>query len=158
PNQILFAQHIDGSSGFATVDATDGKIVSLWTGPERLSAGGGSFTFSLARDEKIFAVIRQSFQNAPEVWAGPLGHWQQMTHINQKLRPSWGESKSVHWKRDNMSVQGWLLYPFNYAPNQRYPMVVSVHGGPASAVRPFWPGTFFDLAVLSSQGYFVLFP
>ena len=57
-----------------------------------------------------------------------------------------------------MSVQGWLLYPFNYAPNQRYPMVVSVHGGPASAVRPFWPGTFFDLAVLSSQGYFVLFP
>jgi dipeptidyl aminopeptidase/acylaminoacyl peptidase len=37
-------------------------------------------------------------------------------------------------------------------------MVVSVHGGPAWAVRPFWPGTFFDLAVLSAQGYFVFYP
>jgi dipeptidyl aminopeptidase/acylaminoacyl peptidase len=25
-------------------------------------------------------------------------------------------------------------------------------------VRPSWPGTFFDLALLSQQGYFVLFP
>ena len=157
-NQILFAEHVDGSSGFAKVDPSSKNIVPIWTGPDHLSAEGGGFTFSLARDEKSSAVIRQSFQNPPEVWAGPLGDWQQITRVNQKLRPSWGEAKSIHWNQDGRLVQGWLLYPSNYDPNRRYPLVVSVHGGPASAVRPSWPGTFFDLAVLSSQGYFVLFP
>jgi dipeptidyl aminopeptidase/acylaminoacyl peptidase len=156
--QILFAQHIDGSSGFARLEPANGNIVSLWTGPEYLSAAGGGFTFSLARDEKTSAIIRQSFQSPPEVWAGSLGSWRQMTRINQKLRPTWGEAKSIHWKREDLSVQGWLLYPSNYASNQRYPIVVSVHGGPASGVRPSWPETSFNLAVLSSQGYFVLFP
>jgi len=55
-------------------------------------------------------------------------------------------------------VQGWLLYPRSYDPNRRYPMVVAVHGGPAWATRPTWPGTFFGLTVLSHAGYFVLFP
>jgi len=155
-NQILFAEHVDGSSGIAKVDPSNENIVPIWTGPERLSADG--FTLSLARDEKASAVIRQSFQNPPEVWAGPLGNWQQITRVNHDLQPSWGEAKSVHWNQDGRLVQGWLLYPSNYDPSRRYPMVVSVHGGPASAVRPYWPGTFFDLAVLSSQGYFVLFP
>ena len=157
-NQILFAEHIDGASGIAKVDPSSENIVPIWTGPEHLSSEGGGFTFSMARDEKASAVIRQSFQDPPEVWAGPVGSWQQVTRVNQNLHPNWGEAKSIHWNHDGRLIQGWLLYPSHYDPNRRYPMVVSVHGGPASAVRSSWPKTFFDLAVLSSQGYFVLFP
>ncbi len=49
------------------------------------------------------------------------------------------------------------MYPVNYDPAKKYPMVVSVHGGPAAAKKPSWPGAF-DMSLLSSQGYFVLFP
>ena len=63
----------------------------------------------------------------------------------------------MHWKSDDFDVQGWLMYPVNYDPSKQYPMVVSVHGGPASSKRPGWPATF-DMTFLSSQGYFVLFP
>jgi dipeptidyl aminopeptidase/acylaminoacyl peptidase len=57
-----------------------------------------------------------------------------------------------------MEIQGWLLYPVNYDPSKRYPMVVSVHGGPGAEEKPSWPEPFFDLALLSHEGYFVLLP
>jgi dipeptidyl aminopeptidase/acylaminoacyl peptidase len=157
-NQILFTEHVGGSNGIATLDIADGKIVTLWTGPESISSGDRTFGISLTQEGKTSALVRQSFQQPPEVWAGPLGSWNQITRANQGIQPSWGESKSIHWTNDGMSVQGWLLYPRDYDPRHQYPMVVSVHGGPASIAGPRWPRTFFDLAVLSEQGYFVLFP
>jgi dipeptidyl aminopeptidase/acylaminoacyl peptidase len=81
-----------------------------------------------------------------------------VTHCNDKARPHWGEARSLHWKSDDFTVQGWLLYPRGYDPKRLYPMIVSVHGGPASARRPSWPRTFFDLTALAAEGYFVFFP
>jgi dipeptidyl aminopeptidase/acylaminoacyl peptidase len=157
-DRILFAEHVDGGSGIAAVDLTKGQVTTLWTGAETISGGGGSPAVSLSSDGKACALIRQSFQRPPEVWAGPIGAWEQVTPVNADIRPGWGEAKSLHWKSDSWNVQGWLLYPRDYDPKKRYPMVVSVHGGPASARRPSWPGTFFDLTLLAHEGYFVFFP
>jgi len=55
-------------------------------------------------------------------------------------------------------VAGWLLFPADYDPNKRYPMIVSVHGGPVWAVRPRWPGVGYGPAPLSALGYFVFMP
>jgi dipeptidyl aminopeptidase/acylaminoacyl peptidase len=55
-------------------------------------------------------------------------------------------------------VQGWLLYPEKFDPKQRYPLVVNVHGGPASAVIPQWAGEYSVTAALSRRGYFVFLP
>ena len=54
---------------------------------------------------------------------------------------------------DGWLTQGWLYYPVNYDPHRRYPMVVSVHGGPTATVTPGWGGD-----PLSAAGYFVLAP
>ncbi len=157
--RILFTEQIDGSSGIATVDARDRKIQTLWSGPETISAGGAwDFGISLADDGETCALVRQSFQQPPEVWAGGIGAWKQLTRENAGIRPSWGKSESIHWSNDGMKIQGWLVYPADYDPSHRYPMVVSVHGGPGAAENPSWPGPFFDLALLSHEGYFVLFP
>jgi dipeptidyl aminopeptidase/acylaminoacyl peptidase len=155
--RILFTEHVDGSSGLASLDPADGRIASLWTGPESITAERGGFNVSLSRDEKTYALTRHSFHQPPEVWAGPLGAWHQVTHANA-LRPQWGEVKKLHWKSDSWNVQGWLVYPQHYHPDRRYPLVVSVHGGPASARRPTWPRPHFDFTVFSSQGFFVFFP
>jgi dipeptidyl aminopeptidase/acylaminoacyl peptidase len=157
-NQILFTENVDGMSGVATVDPAGSKIATLWTGPQIITAGAYLTNLSLARDGKTSAAIRDSFESPPEVWAGPIGAWTQVTRINQDLRPSWGKVQSIHWPSDEFRVQGWLFYPREYNPNQRYPMVVLVHGGPASASRPGWPSAFLNTSVLSSAGYFVLYP
>src|SRR5262249_47568826 len=40
---------------------------------------------------------------------------------------------------------------------RRYPLVVSVHGGPAWGHPPAWPGLSYDLAELAAGGYFIFF-
>jgi dipeptidyl aminopeptidase/acylaminoacyl peptidase len=112
----------------------------------------------VSRDGKTTALVRDSFRRPPEVWAGPVGDWKQVTRCNQDARPQWGEAKSLHWKSDQFTVQGWLLYPRDYDAKRRYPMVVSIHGGPSSAKRSAWPATTFDPTLISALGYFVFFP
>jgi dipeptidyl aminopeptidase/acylaminoacyl peptidase len=60
------------------------------------------------------------------------------------------------------TVQGWLLAPMAAngsrpapPPSGRYPLVVLVHGGPASSAKPGWPRV---AGVLASQGFYVLLP
>jgi dipeptidyl aminopeptidase/acylaminoacyl peptidase len=153
---ILFTEIVDGGTGVATLDPATGAVTTLWTGEETASDGG--LGLALSHDHKTSAVIRQSFRQPPEVWVGPVGEWKQVTHLNRGERPDWGEARSLHWRSGEWTVQGWLLYPRDYDPKRRYPLVVSVHGGPASARRPTWPGTGFDLGALAAEGYFVFFP
>jgi dipeptidyl aminopeptidase/acylaminoacyl peptidase len=111
---------------------------------------------SASRDGSIVAGVVQSFDAAPEVYAGARGTWTKQTSTNAAIKRQWGDAKSLHWKSDRFTVQGWLLYPLDFDPSRKYPMVVSVHGGPSSANFPTFPQRWN--AVLPSQGYFVLLP
>jgi dipeptidyl aminopeptidase/acylaminoacyl peptidase len=154
---VYFSEHYDGGSAVSQVDPATGQIERLWKGDETIFTmdGGG---VSLSDDGKSTAVTRNSWQRPPEVWTGPVGDWRQLTHANQAALPMWGDAKSLHWKSDEFTVQGWLIYPKNFDPAKKYPMVVSVHGGPASSMKPGWPRPGFNATLLSQQGYFVLLP
>lgn len=159
--QILFAEYADGGSGIARVDPASGRVETLWTGPEAIAARQGPMTLSASRDGAVTALIRQSFTSPPEVWAGAVGAWKPLTRANANVRPAWGEARSLHWSSDGRTVQGWLLFPRDdrgHDPSRRHPLVVSIHGGPAGARTASWPRATFDLTLLASQGYLVLFP
>jgi dipeptidyl aminopeptidase/acylaminoacyl peptidase len=157
-DQILFAEIAEGLSGIATVDIGSGKITALWSGSETISTGTWNLALSIAADGQFSAVIRSSYGCPPEIYAGPIGSWMQLTHVNANVRPSWGEAKSIRWTSAVKAIQGWLLYPKDYAPGKKYPLVVTAHGGPASASLSSWPDSTDTGAVLSSAGYFVLYP
>jgi dipeptidyl aminopeptidase/acylaminoacyl peptidase len=155
---ILFGEEFDGVSQIATVALAGGKVETLAYDKGRLLANGWGTMVSISADGKTAAVIRDSMSTPPEVWAGPIGEWKQVTSVNASLKPAWGEIRSVHWPNDNFNIQGWLLYPLNFDKNQQYPMVVSVHGGPSSMAHSAWPGPQSYAVALSAAGYFVLFP
>jgi dipeptidyl aminopeptidase/acylaminoacyl peptidase len=159
PGKILFSEVVDGKLGVSELDLTSGKTSRFWSGPELVSSGAwGVYEISLAADLKTSAVIRQSFSRPPEVWAGAIGAWKQVSHLNDAVKPSWGETRSISWTNDGMKIQGWLTLPRDYDPRQRYPMVVSVHGGPAAFNGPEWPAPFYNQSLLSTSGYFVFYP
>ena len=89
---------------------------------------------------------------------GPGPTWTQRTNVNASIKPRWGRSERVEWQSDGQTVSGWLLYPLNYNPARHYPMIVGVHGGPASMKLPVWPQLNFDLCPLAGEGYFIFFP
>jgi len=166
--KILFGEDVDGESGIAKVDPSSGAIETLVRGPGQLNANGWGTAISLAADGKIAAVIRQSLAHPPEIWAGAINEWKQITSRNAALKPTWGEAKSIHWQNDGFNLQGWLLYPAGLNPAsfdsankdaaKKYPMVVVVHGGPSSMQHSTWPGPRSFGAALSAVGYFVFMP
>jgi dipeptidyl aminopeptidase/acylaminoacyl peptidase len=158
--EILFAEYADGGSGVAMVDLGSGKVESLWRGPERLSAlpGNPGPALAVARDGKTTAVVRQSFERAPEVWSGPVGAWRQVSRANAGAARLWGEVKNLTWKSDDLEVQGWLVAPREVVAGQRYPLLVHVHGGPASSWVPTWAGGRYGPLAFASDGYFVFLP
>jgi dipeptidyl aminopeptidase/acylaminoacyl peptidase len=144
----LFAYNIDTQQPSSEYDITL---------PDSIGAGTLEMSVSVSNTNNI-ALVRSSFEHPPEVWAGPLNDLQQITHINDALKPSWGKSESIEWDNEGFHVQGWLLYPANYDPSKKYPLVVYVHGGPAAANLPRWPSANFGPAPLAALGYFVLMP
>jgi dipeptidyl aminopeptidase/acylaminoacyl peptidase len=157
--KILFAGSVEGDAHVATIDAPSGHIETMWRGQEQVVAGLWGTNLSIAADGKTSAVIRSSLSDPPEIWAGPVGYWKQITHRNSAVKPAWGETKSIQWKSDGYDVQGWLTYPKDFDPAKKYPMVVRVHGGPGEAVQSMWPDYPWDFAIaLAGAGYFVFQP
>jgi dipeptidyl aminopeptidase/acylaminoacyl peptidase len=82
----------------------------------------------------------------------------QLSHFNDGVAPAWGKSVSLTWKSDKFNVQGWLTLPKDFDPAKKYPLIVVVHGGPASAVVARWNTGAMSAAAFSALGYFVLMP
>lgn len=151
-SQSLLIPGIAGGQALLARAEIAGKSSQLWTGPETL------WGVAFSQDTKTTAVIRQSYSDPPEIWAGPVGNWKRLTHRNASLKPQWGEAKSLHWKTDIGEVQGWLIYPREFDPSKKYPLVVDVHGGPAWAYTPAWPTQWAYTFALPADGYFLLMP
>lgn len=157
-NTLGISEHIGGSSHLTDFDLRTGKDSGDGvTFPESIGSGTAVMSVSTAKNGDI-AIIRSSFEHAPEVWAGPDAHLKQITHLNDGLKPLWGKTENVEWTNEGFHVQGWLLYPANYDPDKKYPLIVNVHGGPSSAVSPRWPGVGYGGVPFSGLGYFVFMP
>ncbi len=156
--QILLSEGVEGASGIATLDVGSGQIAPVWQGPETISSAHWSFGPSMASDGITSAMVRESYSRPPEVWAGDLGKWHQMSRLQKESPPAFGRTESVHWRNDGRDIQGWLSYPIDYNASKRYPVAVEVHGGPGAMARPTWPSTFFDFSLLTPFGYFVFRP
>src|SRR5260370_33490978 len=159
--KILFSEFVGGNSAIATLDPANGKIEPRWSAEGAFSSSGVfGFSFSAARDGSTVAGIFRSFSHAPEVVliAGGSPTLTPVTSRNASLKPAWGAAKSITWKSDGYEVQGWLLYPRDFDPSKKYPLVVNVHGGPSSLSLSHWPGAHDFAAGLSGMGYFVLYP
>ena len=154
PESILLGENAEGDAALVRMRTIDGASEILWRGSEFIGASG-LIGASVARDGKTSAVIRSSFRRAPEIWTGPIGSWRPITKTND-VNIAWGDGRSVHWQSDGADVQGWLLAPANIDPARKYPMVVYVHGGPASAALASFPRD--QNALLAASGYFVFMP
>jgi dipeptidyl aminopeptidase/acylaminoacyl peptidase len=157
--ELLVSWTTEGQVEIGAVHASDGTTAADYqTLAANVTDGRLDQSLSVAADLRV-AYIKSSFADAPEVYLGSLGSpAQAITHYNDGLKALWGKAESVHWTSDAFAVEGWLLYPAHYDPGKKYPLIVSVHGGPSSAVLPRWPGLGYNATAFSALDYFVLMP
>ena len=85
--------------------------------------------------------------------------WTQLVDANPQMRDiALGEEVEVEWRStDGKTVGGVLVYPVGYQEGISYPLIVAIHGGPASAdVLRFNGG--YNAQVYAGAGYAVLKP
>ena len=144
-HQLAVIANVDGNAGYTTI-TTDGQSTPTswkgWTAEETIGTATDVYALgaSFSRDGTVSAVVRQAASTPPEVWAGPMGSWKQLTHVNSNIHATWGESRNVHWMNGDTRVQGWLMLPKDYDPAKKYPLVISVHGGPSWGCLSQWSG------------------
>jgi dipeptidyl aminopeptidase/acylaminoacyl peptidase len=144
---------------------------SVFSIPASVGIGNFDSILSASADRSLFVFQSSSFNAPPEIYAArakepPSVHSTgssslvQLSRFNDGLKPSWGDTVSLAWKNDNFNIQGWLLLPRDYDPSKKYPLLVEVHGGPASSVTSRWNGGAggFSATAFSELGYFVLMP
>lgn len=158
--KILFTEFTGGSTSIARLDVAHATTQSLWRGDETIRAGFEETSLSVSRPNGTpnTALIRMWWSRLPEVWAGPVGKWKQVTRVNSPVKLQLPTSADVTWNDRGFEVQGWLLYPKNFDAAKRYPMLVAVHGGPAWIARPEWRSADFDTTLFTNFGYFVFYP
>ena len=86
--------------------------------------------------------------------------WTQLVDVNPYIASdiALGEEAEINWmSSDGKTVGGVLVYPVGYQEGQRYPLIVAIHGGPASAdVLRFNGG--YSAQVYAGAGYAILKP
>ena len=162
PDRILLAEYLGGGSAISELNLTDDSARTIWKGPEGIHAFGNFPNFALSKDGKVAAAVRSTYNSPPEVFAGPLDEWRQVTNNNAGLQASWGKAESLEWTNEEFNIQGWLVPPAKVESGKKYPMVVLIHGGPSSVTTSDWPASFgmsrAIIAALSMRGYYVLLP
>jgi dipeptidyl aminopeptidase/acylaminoacyl peptidase/endonuclease/exonuclease/phosphatase family metal-dependent hydrolase len=90
---------------------------------------------------------------------GNRAAWTQLTDVNPQVRTlALGEEREITWtSTDGKPVGGVLNLPVGYQPGQRYPLIVAIHGGPASADLLSFNGGYGS-QVYAGAGYVVLKP
>jgi len=164
-SRIIATEFAAGEVVLASIEADGKRQRELWRGPQMIwgnSVDGftpGDVGIALSRSGNWSAVIRQSYTSPPEVETGPPGWWHAVTHLNAQVKPLTGKALQVRWMSDGKPVQGMLIEPPSVVTGQRYPLIVKVHGGPASAAYPIFPSSPTDVdAAFAAAGYFVFRP
>jgi dipeptidyl aminopeptidase/acylaminoacyl peptidase len=162
PDRILLVEYVGGGSAMSELSLSNNSAQTIWKGPEGIHAFGNFPDFSASSDGKVAAAELSRYNSPPEVFAGPLGEWRQLTNNNAGLHANWGKAESIEWTNEGSNIQGWVVPPVKVESGQKYPMVVLIHGGPSSVTTSEWPASFgmsrAIIAALSARGYYILLP
>ncbi len=55
---------------------------------------------------------------------------------------------------DGIAIEGWIMKPFGFEPEKKYPTVLEIHGGPKTVYGEVF---FHEMQLLASEGYVVLY-
>jgi len=156
---IYFGEGIRATNQLMALDVASGTVRQVTTEKASLSVNRDANTgvlFINYSDPKTPSTL---FTVASIDQVTDRSAWRQLTDANPQVRGfALGDEEEITWRsKDGKMVGGVLTRPVGYQPGQRYPLIVAIHGGPASAdVLGFNGG--YGSQVYAGAGYAVLKP
>ncbi len=147
-------QHMHTAVRLYTLDGTSTTLVE--------PSGPVLSNIKLAGDGKTASLIGNSPTHPPELFVLAEGEQPvKLTNSNPWLeRMRFAQQSVVQWNaRDGLELEGVLVKPLNYEEGQRYPLILTVHGGPEAHVPNGWVTNYSNAGqVGAARGFAVFYP
>ena len=155
---LYFQYDTEGMTKIAYMSLT-GKVKDVVDELGGLSLGrpysGGSYTIS---DNGRYAFTYGNVYNPADLAVGFNGSKNRLTKLNDDLfqYKSLGKVEEVWYSSsyDGKKIQGWLVYPPDFDPNKKYPLILEIHGGPFTNYGFRFSA---EVQLFASAGNFVLY-
>jgi dipeptidyl aminopeptidase/acylaminoacyl peptidase len=156
---VYFNEGIKATNQLCSIDIATGKVTQI----TNMQA-----TVNVSRDELTDRILINYADPStpPSVYTvGSLAQvpnkasWVRLTNANPQVDGyALGDAAEVTWKsKDGTMVGGVLVKPVGFQQGKKYPLIVAIHGGPASAdVLGFNGG--YGSQIYAGAGYAVLMP
>lgn len=144
---LYFIETVDDHTVINKVDL-EGDIIHVYD-------MNGSVDGIAYYDNDIFLVglYRQKLQEVYRISEEKLV---QVSSLNSSVLRSYyvAKPKRIEVKRDGYDVTGFILHPYDYDPEKKYPAILDIHGGPKTAYGQVY---FHEMQYWANKGYFVLY-
>ena len=153
---IYFSADTRGNAHLFAVQAAGGEVRQVTQGERQLRG------FTLSGDGHTVAYTASDVTHPAELYVAPLtargpGAERRLTTFNDTLlsRVALAPADTFWYpSAGGLRIQGWLMKPRGHQPGRRYPLVLSIHGGPHSN---YGNVLFPEFQMLAGQGYWMLF-
>ena len=151
--EVRFETGYRGTTHVFRVDLDSRKFAQVTTG-ER-----GVHGFDTNKEAGIMTYLANDFQHLDDLYVSDLAgkDERQLTHLNAAL---WAELQAASVERlrykstDGWDIDGFLVKPVGWQAGQKYPLILSVHGGPAGQYGVDW---YHEFQVYAAKGWAVFF-
>jgi len=150
---LFFDSGVKGETHLFRVDLPTKKISAVTSGPRAVRS------VNVANSGRTMVYLVNDFTHLDDVYAAPLdaSHEHKLTSLNSAL---WSQLALATVERlpyksaDGWDVDGFLVKPVGFEAGKKYPMILSVHGGPAGQYGVDW---YHEFQVYAAKGWAVFF-
>lgn len=123
--------------------------------------------FQFTENKKRIIFREQDFDQSPKLVSVDASTSSKTVFFKsnpQQEKYFWGKSKLIEFKNSKGdTLQGVLVYPANYHPEKKYPMIVNIYEEKSSELHIYenptlYNGGGFNTTLMTLNGYFVLLP
>ncbi|MFW5661161.1 MAG: S9 family peptidase [Oceanicaulis sp.] len=117
-----------------------------------------SGSFSASTNGRWAATLASAYDLADVGVGTRRGRAEEITDLNADVLGvrDLAEIERFTWESsaDGQEIEGWIAYPPGFDPNESYPMILEIHGGPHTAYGPQFSG---EVQLFAAAGYVVLY-
>ena len=150
PDEIVFSVDSRGAA----------KVMRLNTKNKKLSEVIPEFKHQFVRSstyKDLMYGVYANHKRPNEISVINADSLEKITSLNELVLSQYnlGETQEINYKApDGVDIQGWYITPPEFDPSKKYPLILSIHGGPHAMYRPAFNYLWHQFA---SDGYVVLF-
>jgi len=150
---LFFEAGVRGETHLFRADARDGAL-------KQLTKGARAVRFVDANDRaRRIVYAANDFKNMDDLYAADLegAGERRLTRLNERLwsRLAFADVERMTYKgADGWDIDGFLVRPLGWREGQKYPLILSIHGGPAAMYGVDW---FHEFQGYAARGWAVFY-